>query len=472
MDFASIVSIVAPYAWMALGAALFLMSGVILGYRLYKRKGGKYAVSGIQFTALFLLMVWFVVFLGLTMLGRGANFQGRFNYRLFSGYISAWNNWSLSELQLIIFNMLMFMPLGFLLPLLGRPFRRPTRVLLISLLTTIGIEIVQLLTGKGIFELDDILHNMLGSMAGYLLMNAVLSSTVRRRLALRPVLAALAIPLVFTGLFSAAGIVYHLQEFGNLPIRPAVRQDTTRGEIRLEADLPATAAPAAIYHNGRIRNLEYAEKVLSLIKQQFELEQMGGRRIDGDNRVFQLKGPTGEQYTFTYGMSDATWRLLKNEYAEAEAKPTVLAEQRRKLEHWLGENRLLPTEAVFSVQNGNILRWDMKRPEDIHGSSSDFSGGVIMAEISEEDSIPLSLFYSMEDNSYVRHVSILPPKEAFEELKKGRFQTYNTLQENFDLTVKGYYLAYVYDTKGFYRPAYRFEGLLNGEEWVGFIPAM
>lgn len=80
--------------------------------------------------------------------------------------MNAWNKWSISELQLILFNMLMFVPLGLLLPLLLRKAEAFWVTFLVSLSTTVGIEIIQLMTGKGIFELDDILHNLIGDLQG------------------------------------------------------------------------------------------------------------------------------------------------------------------------------------------------------------------------------------------------------------------------------------------------------------------
>ena len=466
MDFISIVSNIAPYALAALVTSAVFIGGILLGYKFYKKRGGRHTFTKKQFTAFFLLTAWLIVVIGFTMLSRGANFQGWMNLRLFSDYVNAWNNWSLSEFQLIVFNMLMFVPLGFLLPLLGKRLRRFAPVLFASFFVTVCLETVQMLTGKGVFELDDILHNIIGSIAGYLLMAAILSCIGQKKLSVKPVLRALAIPLVFTVAFSCAAVVYHAKELGNLPIRPAIPQDTSKGIIQLNVDLPETASPAAIYRNGNIQNLAYGKKVLSLVKEQFLLKQIGSMRTEGSNRIYYLIDDLGSKYSFHYSLSDGSWSLGKTLDEE------TLRNQQQIIEKWLLESGLLPSDSGFSIQNKDTLRWEKESPIDIHHRNSNYSSGVIMVQILGDVTVPQWMFYTMAENYYVRNMDILSPAKAFEEVKKGIFQIYNDLKENYVLLVDGYDLTYVYDTKGYYRPAYQFTGTLDGEQWSCLIPAM
>lgn len=201
MDLQGIIDRLLPILPTALIIALVFIGGSYLSYALYRKRGGRRNVTARQVIATFLILAWFVVVMVLTTFSRGANYEGWVNFRIFSGYVNAWNQWSLQEWQLIIFNMLMFAPLGFLLPLLGKTTRRFGPVLLLSLLITLGIECIQMLSRRGIFELDDILHNTLGSMAGYFVMSAILNTAERRKLAVRSVWKALSIPLFFALLF-------------------------------------------------------------------------------------------------------------------------------------------------------------------------------------------------------------------------------------------------------------------------------
>ncbi len=78
-------------------------------------------------------------------------------------------------LEGIALNILLFMPMGYLLPLLF-PKLRWWQVIVIGFLTTVCIEVGQLITKLGMFDLDDILNNMIGLGIGM-----VLSRKVKRK---------------------------------------------------------------------------------------------------------------------------------------------------------------------------------------------------------------------------------------------------------------------------------------------------
>lgn len=65
-------------------------------------------------------------------------------------------------------NLLLFLPLGFLLPCLCRWVRQFWRILLAALLLLTLMETLQLFTLLGSFDVDDILLNLIGVSVGYL----------------------------------------------------------------------------------------------------------------------------------------------------------------------------------------------------------------------------------------------------------------------------------------------------------------
>ncbi|WP_019680545.1 VanZ family protein [Ruminococcus flavefaciens] len=66
----------------------------------------------------------------------------------------------------IIANTIMLFPLGIFAPLCFRKADKPKKIALIGLIVSVSIEIAQLVTTRGLFEIDDIFHNTLGAFLG------------------------------------------------------------------------------------------------------------------------------------------------------------------------------------------------------------------------------------------------------------------------------------------------------------------
>ena len=65
-----------------------------------------------------------------------------------------------------ILNIIMFMPFGFLLPLIWKNFRNANKVVLMGFLMSLAIEICQLFNIRTT-DIDDLLMNTLGTLVGY-----------------------------------------------------------------------------------------------------------------------------------------------------------------------------------------------------------------------------------------------------------------------------------------------------------------
>lgn len=63
-------------------------------------------------------------------------------------------------------NIVMFIPLGFLLPYIWENYRSPVKVTLTGFLLSLSIEFAQLATNR-ISDIDDLLMNTLGALSGY-----------------------------------------------------------------------------------------------------------------------------------------------------------------------------------------------------------------------------------------------------------------------------------------------------------------
>ena len=76
-------------------------------------------------------------------------------------------SWQKGQLASLGLNVLLFIPLGYLVPSITARMNRWWKVLLLGFGFSLLIETVQLITKLGWFDASDLLHNTLGAMIGY-----------------------------------------------------------------------------------------------------------------------------------------------------------------------------------------------------------------------------------------------------------------------------------------------------------------
>lgn len=95
----------------------------------------------------------------------GANFE---LFRTIKLYVRHWDNKGINSFGNLIGNIIAFIPLGYMLPRLHKIFENLFVCMATALLFILGIELFQLFSAFGIFDVDDILLNGLGTLIGYL----------------------------------------------------------------------------------------------------------------------------------------------------------------------------------------------------------------------------------------------------------------------------------------------------------------
>ena len=83
-------------------------------------------------------------------------------------YIRHWDNKAINSFGNLIGNIVAFIPLGYMMPRLHKIFENLFICMATALLFVLGIELFQLFSAFGIFDVDDILLNGLGAFVGYL----------------------------------------------------------------------------------------------------------------------------------------------------------------------------------------------------------------------------------------------------------------------------------------------------------------
>lgn len=470
MDIYVIIITILKYGLLALTGTALPVAFYAGGYLIYKKVfHGTKTLSIQQWVTLVLLSVWLLLVLGLTTFSRGANFTGSINTSLFSGYINAWHEWSYTELQLIIFNMLMFAPLGFLLPFLTKKGEHFSFVCLVSFLVTLFIEVLQFVSGRGIFELDDLLHNFIGSTFGYFVIMFFISCFREKKLKWRLLMRMLALPLIYVIGIGGAIIVYQNQEYGNMSIIPAEKQNMSMVSIENKAELSNQTEKVCVYKNSRANDTQYGGTIAEAIEELTGTEFKQTAHVDGKNKIFVSK-TSNTQLTVFANNDGWTYTIWEEEKAALTEKEALL--KGKKIEGWLNEHNLLSKNAVFSVQNNSILRWDVPTSEEIYPQES-FASGYIMVEFNKNGEIS-NFHYFMIFNEYIKSVDVISEKEAYLEILDGNFEQYAPFEKGDILVVQDCILSYEYDTKGFLRPVYRFSGYINETDrfWESSVSAM
>lgn len=469
MDLITILSTLWKYGLWAIAAVGVLIVIYAVTFLIYKKVfHGSKTPAKMQWFALILLSAWFIVVLGITTFSRGANYTGQANFSLFSGYINAWNKWSYEELQLIIFNMLMFSPLGFLLPLFTKKGEKFSCVCLASFAVTFFIEVIQLITGRGIFELDDLLHNFMGSIFGYLVIMFILKCVREKKMKWAAFVKMSVLPLVYVLLILSAMIAYHSQKYGNMPFVPAEKQNMSVVAVDNQADLSSERKSVSVYKNKYSNNFEHGKQISKNLSELLETEFKRTVRAEGNNKIFE-SDTNGSQ--LTYFMDNASWSYT-NWQEGSVLNDEIIASGREKIESWLNNSNLLPSNAVFSVQNDTILRWDVEAV-DIQNSKSDYISGIIMVQLDENGEI-VSFDYHIVYNDFVEQAEMISSDDAYAQILNGNFEQYTPLKKGDKLYINGCQIDYAYDTKGFYRPVYTFDGYVNTEDnvWNGVVSAI
>lgn len=119
-----------------------------------------------------LLLIWLGIVLSLTVLGRKPYDGNHFQPELFWSYRSVQMKeaWFVRQ---IIGNVIMYMPFGFLFPFLLKGKLSGWKLFAITVIAGLTIsfttESMQYLFKIGLFEFDDLLHNGLGIVIGFLI---------------------------------------------------------------------------------------------------------------------------------------------------------------------------------------------------------------------------------------------------------------------------------------------------------------
>ena len=457
-------------SFITLGIIVVALIGVILlVYNLIRkfRKQKKVMIPTGRLLVCAVFIIYLVVVVGATMLRyRMHSFAGGIGeiYPLFYSYKEAWNHFSAREWRNIILNIMMFVPFGFLLPLVSKKFQAFWKTYLAGFLFTFLIEMTQLLFHLGICELDDFMNNTVGAMIGYgfyRLCVFIVKKWKKQEIKALPIVY-FQIPFLVTIVsFALIFGIYRMQELGNLPSGYIIRQKDVR--VTTELELSSDENTALVYRTS-VANVKDTREMAEEIFGRFGLgidesrtdiyEDTAIYYSEDNNRLNIWINYAGQTYSFTD--YDALYHNDERMENKSNASESELIQALEKMVV------TIPKGAIFEEKKEEYYFTADKIVKD--GKMYD---GSIQCEYTTDGMIT-HLTNSIIEYEEYKSFPIISEKEAFDRLEKGYFLGV----DGKDYEVLGATLEYELDTKGFYQPVYVFNVLWDDIESTINIPAI
>lgn len=461
MSLQEIFSMLKEYFFLAFAAIVILGVVFFIGYTIINRKflGGKGRLPKKQLVVGGMLIGYIIMVVGVTFLNRGSNFQGGMELSFFSSYREAWYNFSVRHWQFVYFNILMFVPFGLLLPLWRPRFQKAHWTIGATALFTLSIECFQLLTGYGIFELDDLFNNLLGGIIGYGFVMGII--TMKKRGFMRSFL--YFTPLLLVLLLSGSLFTYyHFKEFGNLAIGPVHTINMKQAETTIDIQLDDQRKTVPVYKAPSFTKKAADEFVIDIFrKMNVDTEDMEVLSYPDEN-IYRVDDE--QSYSIWFRFLDGSYNYTDFSSHNEDHEPTDVEEEFLK---------------------GKLRDFDIKIPEDADFEKVDTGSYVwtvdkkVLGDQLIDGSIEATYYkdgtVKQIDNRFitydkVKDIEMKSEQEAYEEILKGKFRSYSKGIET--LKVHHVELSYSLDSKGYYQPVYAFDCTIDGQETTILIPGI
>lgn len=457
--------------YMALGVAvaLFVICILIVGYSfIYKRllKGQK-DISHKSALAGGVLIFYYVIVLGATVLSRHAVYHHATVLPFFATYREAWNEWSLVDWRNLILNVLMFIPIGFCFPCISKKCQMLWCTYLAGFLMTLFIETLQFFTGRGVFETDDLFNNFMGTAIGYGLyqiVHIILRAIKNRRLTWKITIFS-QIPLVcMIIIFLSIFIVYDRQPYGNIKESYAFTLNMKDTKIISNLEYDKERKHKKIYQ------IDYfTEQETYQIAQEFF--QWVGSTVD-DSRIQ------------TYQDTVVYWTRDGQKYLEVQYKGGMIKYTNSSITE---DYNITPIDITYQKVKDDVEIFGLYIPED--GLLRQETDGWYSMDITSKfdgkrmygGNIKIrytiagdlwELQYQVLASKEIDEVEVISQEEAFACIQQGKFiSPCSEILENLEiLSVEE---QSILDTKGFFQPVYQFTVRCNEkEETTIVIPGM
>ena len=457
MRISAVIQLARQYMLLGIIASIVIVTLFLIGYFLVYRKlmkgTKKLKASKVGLWSIFL--IYMIVVLGATIGDRVSGYES-INLHLFSSYKDVYNNFSLGEWRNIILNILMFVPIGFMIPLIFKKCERCYITYLVGFGITLFIEILQLVSKRGIFELDDIINNSLGCAIGYGIVMLFISLFKRKKVNQKYkalITTSYQIPLIVSIIFiSMTFIKYDKQELGNLPITNSYNINMSKIDISTKLNLDNESKKAYVYET-YVGDKEDAINLANKIFSNFDTNIDESQNDEYDDTIV-FKSEKGDYSLWVNYKGLTTWFTDFSQLEVKGAENLSYTEIQALLSKFDIE---LPIDADFKDNgDGNYsISLNMVKSKDM------YLNGELICTISKNGIVSNFTNNIISYKSY-KEYDILSLKEAYDEILKGNFRLIGMVDKISNINITDASLIYQLDSKGFYQPVYDFTANIDG----------
>lgn len=461
-----------PLALIGFAAGVMILAVVNWKYR----RAGKSFPKG-QAIAALLLLCYLGGLAAITFMNRMDDMRTGLQVYPLLAFREAWNSFTLQTWLNPLLNIAMFFPLGVLLPLAGKAFRRWYWMLLVGAGISLGIEGLQYVLGRGQADVDDLICNALGTMLGYCLCLFVVH-LIRKRW--KSVRIYAVFPTLFLAALAGVFLVYHVQPYGNLEDAPIYAANTKSVEWVQECELSDEAGLSGVYWAKPFTKEDCDHFAVEFLERQ-------GAEIDSgisDISYYDTMAFYSDHHTYSLIVYYKDWSYKYTDYRVdsklrfSEKGGKITEEDLRAAVEKLGIQ--IPDAAEFSVLNeeGGTYAFTansvMEGEQLVDGELTCYvAEGGILYEV--DNALTISDRYA--------DAAVISSQEAYEKLCAGYFSWRDVPAFNYlapqKVRVIACTLGYISDSKGFRQPVYYFTlsnehdaQWRNGGSWTTFVPAL
>jgi hypothetical protein len=386
----------------------------------------------------------------------------QYNLHLFKAWREAWNNYSVKNIANVLLNVAMFAPLGFLFPLLWKPCRKWYVAIPSGFGFSLAIELIQLLTRRGVCDVDDLFCNTLGAAIGYFLIMAALTIVEKKW---KPALIYGSLSLTCVLSICSIFLIYNTQEYGNLAIAPSYTVDVSDVKWTLTCELPEMPAELPVYQNQR-RTLQDCDVFAEEFKRIIPTEYNTISYYEEAAYYMDNGSDGGAHFLYVYYADQSfSYDALYDEVSWADA-------DRKTIEAALEKYPVQIPDCAEFMQEGE--GWHSFRVDQYIDGAVMLDGTLRIRYAA--DGTVRNIDNALLAYTYYDVEKIITAEEAYKRLCKGKFNdggrfAYESPEA---VTVTSCTLRYLVDTKGFYQPVYSFEVVSEDGQyqyWIQ-IPAM